>query len=149
MTSKLPSISLSVLIWTVYVNIQHQNFPPFPSITSFGLWVFKSLLGAATKFFKYLSVPNLSTTHLVLLLDLRKYSAVDLYLPSGHMLTPFGPIAELHLEVSHCVRFPLLANILGSFLTLILGQISLLSPMPGSGHLLLCVVRYYLLWPCS
>jgi len=36
----------------LYTSTYNTNFPPFPSVTSFGLWVFESLLGVATKFFK-------------------------------------------------------------------------------------------------
>jgi hypothetical protein len=76
------------------------SLPHLTELHSFPLWLFESLLGMA-KFFEHLEAPNLTTTRLVLILNLRKYSTTDLYPPSCHALTPFSPITELRLEVFH------------------------------------------------
>jgi hypothetical protein len=114
------SVDLDVLLrfLTATPNLEHLtllNAVPYPfectshvlisllhliELHSFLLWLFKSLLGTA-KFFEHLEAPNLTTTRLVLILNPRKYSTADLYLPLRCTLAPFSPITELHLEVFH------------------------------------------------
>jgi hypothetical protein len=76
------------------------SLPHLMELHSFQLWLFESLLGTA-KSFKHLKAPNLTPTHLVLILDPRKYSTADLYPLSCRALVPFSPITELHLEAFH------------------------------------------------
>ena len=76
------------------------SLPHLTELHSFPLWLFESLMGMA-KFFEHLEAPNLTTTRLVLILNPRKYSTTDLYLPSCCALAPFSPITELRLEVFH------------------------------------------------
>jgi hypothetical protein len=76
------------------------SLPHLTELHSFPLWLFESLLGTA-KFFEHLEAPNLTTTHLVLILDPRKYITADLYPPSRRALAPFSPVTELRLEAFH------------------------------------------------
>jgi hypothetical protein len=114
------SINLNMLLRFLAAtpNLEHHallNAVPYPfkctscmlvlllhltELHSFPLWLFESLLGMA-KFFEHLEALNLTMTHLILILDPRKYSTVDLYPLSCCALMPFSPVMELHLEVFH------------------------------------------------
>jgi hypothetical protein len=76
------------------------SLPHLTELHSFQLWLFESLLGMA-KSFEHLEALNLTTTRLVLILDPRKYSTVDLYPLSHCALAPFSPVTELRLEAFH------------------------------------------------
>ncbi|KAH9959121.1 hypothetical protein BC827DRAFT_528114 [Russula dissimulans] len=70
----------------------------------FQVWVIDNLLGTV-KLFEHLDMPALDTTQFVLLLDPRKYSTMDLYLPTHRHVSLFSntghTITELQLEASH------------------------------------------------